>query len=86
MKSIDNIITIEARKFHVTIEGAEIDGFTTVPLVLSKHQLQAAQLVGQSSKELIHRIYNRKGFSVLHISSAEKKTLRVDLAALWDCP
>jgi len=41
-------------------------------LVLDKQQLQAAQIVGQSSKELICRIYNQRGYKALDVGTAEK--------------
>lgn len=79
-----NVITIEARKFPVTVESKEIDGFINDSIVISKQQLQAAQLVGQSSKELIERIYERKGFAVLDIGKPERKSIAIDLATLWE--
>ena len=51
-------------------------------LTLDKRQLQAAQLVGQSSNELIFRIYNRQGFYVLNIGKPIKREVRVDLASV----
>ena len=47
---------------------------------LDKAQLQAAQLVGMSSKELIYSIYNRRGFRVLDIGKAEKGRIEVELS------
>lgn len=52
-------------------------------IVLDKTQLQAAQLVGQSSKELIHRICDRAGLLVLDIGRAEKRTVILDLDELY---
>ena len=72
-----NVITIEARRFPVTAKSKDGTSIWYDKIVLSKQQLQAAQLVGQSSKELIHRIYDREGFIVLDIGKAEKKTLSV---------
>ena len=71
--------TIYTRRFPVTIRdgrtGAEMQDYIT----LDKAQLQAAQLVGQSSKELICRLYNRQGFRVLKIGKAEKGNIKVNL-------
>jgi len=71
--------TIYTRRFPVTIRdgrtGAEMDYIT-----LDKAQLQAAQLVGMSSKELIYSIYNRRGFRVLDIGKAEKGRIEVELS------
>lgn len=72
-------VTIYTRRFPVTIRdertGADIQDYIT----LDKAWLQAAQLVGQSSKELICRLYNRQGFRVLKIGKAEKGNIKVNL-------
>lgn len=79
-----NIVTLEARRFSVIVKN-NIDGEVIQDtIVLSKQQLQAAQLVGQSSKELIFRAYQRQGYKVLDIGKAEKKTIAVDLDTLWE--
>ena len=72
--------TIYTRRFPVTIRdgrtGAEMQDYIT----LDKAQLQAAQLVGMSSKELIYSIYNRRGFRVLDIGKAEKGRIEGELS------
>jgi hypothetical protein len=78
----ESIIQISARRFPVTVQEGE-NGSTVVPVILTKEQLQAAQIVGQSSKELIHRICNREGYTVLDIGKPERKTLEVNLNELW---
>ena len=81
---IRNKITIETRCFGVTVDDA--NGATLYRyIVLSKEQLQAAQLVGESSKELIHRICNRNGYVVVDIDKPERKTITVEMDALWEC-
>ena len=83
-KRMKNVVTIEARKFPVTAKSKDGTSILYDKLVLSKQQLQAAQLVGQSSKELIYRIYERNGYIVLDIGRAEKKSLSVDLHDRWE--
>lgn len=78
-----NTFTIEARKFPVTIKDMRTGEVRNETIILSKQELQATQMVGQSSKELIHRMYNRKGFRVLDIGTPEKKSLEVGLDELW---
>lgn len=79
---IRNQVTIESRRFGVTV--TDTNGATLYRyIVLSKEQLQAAQLVGQSSKELIHRICNRNGYVVVDIDKPERKTITVDLCDLF---
>ena len=72
--------TIYTRRFPVTIRdgrtGAEMQDYIT----LDKAQIQAAQLVGLSSKELILDHYNRRGFRVLDIGKAEKGRIEVELS------
>lgn len=73
---------IEVRRFSVIVEDAA--GKTVEDhIILTKQELQAAQLVGQSSKELISRLYGRNGLRVVSIGAAERKTISVDLCALW---
>ena len=79
---IRNNINIEARRFGVTATDA--NGSTVYRYItLSKEQLQAAQIVGQSSKELIHRLFERHGLEVVEIDKPERKTIKIDLNSLW---
>lgn len=80
--NIESIIQIAALRFPVTVQEGE-NGSAVIHIILTKEQLQAAQIVGQSSKELIHRICNRKGLTVLDIGKAERKTLEVNLNEMW---
>lgn len=79
-----NIITVEARRFPVLAVKKDNKEPYSIHIVLTKEQLRAAQIVGQSSKELIHRICERQGYKVMEIYKAEKKTIPVDLDRLWD--
>ncbi len=63
-----------------TIDKSRIKGYLGK---LTKEQLRAAGIVEQSSKELIHRICNREGYTVLNIGKPERKTLEVNLNELW---
>ena len=76
-------ITIEVRRFPVAIRDERTGEVSQDHIVLDKRQLQAEQLVGQSSKELIQRIYNRQGFRVLEIGKAERQSISVNLDELW---
>lgn len=79
-----NQITIEARRFPVTLRDERTGDIMQETIILDKQRLQAAQLVGQSSKELIQRFYNRKGFRVLEIGTPERRSLTLSLDDLWD--
>jgi len=76
MKTFENI---PIRIFPVRIRDKRSGSETADEIVLTKATLLAAQLVGESSKELIHRAYNREGYSVLEIGKARKMTVTVDL-------
>ena len=71
------------RVFPVTIEDQRTGQIQEDIVVLEKQQLQACQLVGQSSKELIQRIYNRAGFHVLDIGKPEKREIQLKLDELY---
>ena len=79
-----NIITIEARRFPVQAVKKDNQEPYSLHIVLTKEQLQAAQLVGQSSKELIFRLCDRQGYKVIEIGKPEKKSIQLDMAAMWD--
>ena len=72
------------RAFPVKAEDMRTGEISTDTIVLDKQRLQAAQLVGESSKELIHRIYNRAGKRVLEIGKADKLTLELYLDKIYE--
>lgn len=80
---MNTYITIEARRFPVTLRDERTGGITRAALILDKQSLQAAQLVGQSSWELIQRSYNRQGFRVLEIGKPERRSIELNLEELW---
>ena len=77
-----NEIALQVRTYPVTIRDQRTGEQREDLLTLDKRQLQAAQLVGQSSNELIFRIYNRQGFYVLNIGKPIKREVRVALASV----
>lgn len=76
---MNNEIKIPVRVFPVTTKDERTGKVEDETIVLTKQQLSAAQIVGQSSKELIHRIYNRWGYRVLDIRRPFKKEVQVDV-------
>lgn len=78
-----NCITLELRRFPLLVVKQDNLELYAGHMVLTKEQLHAAQLVGQSSKELIHRLCVRQGYIVIEIGRATKKTVRMDADALW---
>lgn len=76
-------ITIEARRFPVTLRDERTGEVSQDYIVLDKAQLQACGVVGESSKELIQRICNRRGFWVLEIGTPERRSIDLNLEDLW---
>ena len=78
-----NEITLNLRVYPVVIEDTRRPGMVEDDAItLDKSQLQAAQIVGQSSTELIYRIYNRQGYKVHEIGKPSKVAVTVDLNKL----
>ena len=76
---MNNQIVIQTRTFPVSLRDERTGSVSMDTVVLTKDQLRAAQTVGQSSKELICRIFNREGYRVLDIGKAVKRDISVDL-------
>ena len=76
-------LTIQARCFPVTIQDRRTEEKRDDTIVLDKQQLQAAQIVGQSSKELICRQYERQGCTVLDIGKPERREITLNLEELY---
>jgi len=79
-----NRIAIEVRRFPVTLRDERTEDIMQESIILDKQRLRAAQLVGQSSKELIQRFYNRQGFRVLEVGKPERRSLTLSLEDLWN--
>jgi hypothetical protein len=75
--------SIQLRAFDVRIRDERTGEASEDVIVLTKQQLQAAQIVGQSSKELICRYYGRAGYTVLDIGKAVKREAALDLDRLY---
>lgn len=78
-----NDVTMQARAYSVTVEDQRSGEKSVELIALDKQQLQAAQIVGQSSNELIYRLFNRQGYKVLDIGKPVKKEIVVDLTELY---
>lgn len=74
---------ITLRAFPVKIQDTRTGEIKEDRIVLTKEQLHAADLVGQSSKELITRLYNREGYRVLEIGKAAKQSGELNLEAAY---
>lgn len=78
-------MTVQLRCFDVLVEDQRTHETKEDAIVFTLNQLHAAQIVGQSSKELIMRAYERQGYKVLDIGRAERReaTLRLD-GLFWE--
>lgn len=65
---------VSIRAFPVRIKDIRTGEESDDTVVIDKPRLQAAQLIGESSKEIIERIYQRQGFKVLDIGKPDKRT------------
>ena len=63
-------MTVQLRRFDVLVEDQRTHETKEDAIVFTLDQLHAAQLVGQSSKELIMRAFERQGYKVLDIGRA----------------
>ena len=77
-----NEIIINLRQFPVIAHDHRDGQEKRITVTVAKNQLQAAQIVGQSSKELIERLCDRQGYSVLEIGKPSKVAVTVDLDKL----
>lgn len=74
---------LNLRAFPVQLRNRDTGTITNDVIVLEKKHLQAAQLVGESSKELIHRLYGRMGQDVLEIGKPERMEVPLDLQEIY---
>lgn len=77
-----NLITLNLRQFPVQAHDHRTGKETTIAVTVTKEQLQAAGVVGQSSKELIGRLCERQGYSVLEIGRPVKLQIPINLGEL----
>ena len=75
-------VTLTLRAFPVKVKDMRTGAVSTDVVTLTKEQLQAAQLVGISSKELVQHMYNREGYRVLEIGKPRREDVRISLSEL----
>lgn len=77
------VMNINVRVFPVKIRDDRTGLTMDDTIVLEKARLQAAQLVGMDSKDLIRRLYNQQGYKVLEVGQPVKKEILLDLKQLY---
>lgn len=75
--------SLHVRAFPVKVRDNSTGTERSELVVLTKEHLQACQIVGQSCKELIHRLCERSGLSVLDIGTPEKREISINLEELY---
>ena len=77
-------ITIHLRRFRAALRNQGTGEEVAVFITLDKSKLQAAQTIGESSKELIQRYAARNGYDLLYIiDKPDKLTVTIPLDELW---
>ena len=71
-----NQIMITARVFPLVVHDHRTGKEEAITVPVTKEQLRAAQLVGQSSTELIERICDRQGYTVIEIGQPDKFSMK----------
>lgn len=79
---MNNTIAITVRIFPVLAHDHRTGKEEAITIPVTKEQLRAAQLVGQSSKELIERLCEKQGYSVIEIGIPDKLSMNIDLEEL----
>lgn len=77
-----NTLTITVRTFPVVAHDHRTGKEEAVTVPVTKQQLQAAQLVGQSSKELIEQLCEKQGYTVIEIGQPDKHNITLNLEEL----
>ena len=77
-----NKITITVRNFPVLAHDHRTGKEEAITVPVTKEQLRAAGVVGQSSTELIERLCDRQGYTVIEIGIPDKLSMNIDLEQL----
>lgn len=75
--------TLVVRAFPVTVLERSTGTEREERIVVTKEQLKAAQLVGQSSRELIARLCERAGLTVLDVGTPKREEIGLNLEELF---
>lgn len=79
-----NQIDIVLRVFPVTVRDNRTGQEEAFMLPIAKQQLQAAQVVGQSSKELLERLCAKQGYVLLETGIPDRRSITLDLGKLLE--
>ena len=76
-------MTIQLRCAPVVIRDERNGEKKRDQIVLDLNQIKAADAMGFDFEEVIHRQYNRRGFTVLEIGKVQRKTITINLEELY---
>lgn len=79
---LKNEITVPMQMFLVSAHNRCTGAEEKITVPVTKQQLQATRIVGQSSKELIVRMCERQGYTVLEIGKPDRRSVTVSLERL----
>ena len=74
--------TITVRNFPVLAHDHRTGREEKITVPVTREQLRASQLVGQSSTELIERLCERQGYTVIEIGQPDKFSMKLNLEEL----
>lgn len=77
-----NEINLTLRRFPVLAHDHRTGQEEAITVTVTKEQLRAAQIVGQSSNEFVERLCEQQGYTVLEIGKPDKLAATVDLDKL----
>ena len=77
-----NIIEIQVRSFPVLAHNHRTGKEEAITVPVTKEQLRSSQLVGQSSTELIERLTERQGYTVVKIGTPVRHSITLNLEEL----
>lgn len=77
-----NTINLTLRQFPVVAHDHRTGKEEAITVTVTRDQLRAAGVVGQSSKELIERLCEKQGYTVIEIGQPDKHNITLNLEEL----
>lgn len=81
-----NESVIHLRCYEVTILDMRTNETKTDSIIIDKQALQAAQIIGLSSDNVIKKYYSKKGYRVIKTGVPVKKSVTVDFKSMINSP
>ena len=76
-------LTIQLRCAPVVIRDERNGEKMEDKIVLELNQIKAADAMGFDFEEIVHRQYNRRGYTVLEIGKVQRQTITINLEELY---